>query len=115
MLDCACGIGTQALGLAAVGYTVEGSDAAPAAVARAAREARARGLAAEFRVDDMCRLAAALPARYGAVRSRLFLPLPGVAACRAEAQGTALRKRTGPRRSVTTGEARYTSRRRSVR
>ncbi len=67
VLDCACGIGTQALGLAALGYAVEGSDAAPAAVARAQQEARARGLAGDFRVDDMRRLAAAAPARYGAV------------------------------------------------
>jgi glycine/sarcosine N-methyltransferase len=67
VLDCACGIGTQALGLAALGYAVEGSDASPAAVARARREALAHGLAADFRVDDMRRLAAAPPARYGAV------------------------------------------------
>lgn len=37
VLDCACGIGTQALGLAALGYRVTGSDLSPVAVTRAAR------------------------------------------------------------------------------
>ncbi|MFE2377136.1 class I SAM-dependent methyltransferase [Streptomyces sp. NPDC059398] len=44
VLDCACGIGTQALGLAAHGHRVTGSDLSPVATARAAREAAARGL-----------------------------------------------------------------------
>ena len=35
VLDCACGIGTQALGLAALGYTVTGSDISPKSVAGA--------------------------------------------------------------------------------
>lgn len=53
ILDAACGIGTQALGLARLGYRVTGSDVAPAAVARARREAAARGLALELSVADM--------------------------------------------------------------
>ena len=39
MLDCACGIGTQALGLAAVGYEMEGSDISSGEIDRAQREA----------------------------------------------------------------------------
>ena len=39
VLDAACGIGTQALPLAARGYRVTASDISPAAVARAQREA----------------------------------------------------------------------------
>ncbi|MEU4738779.1 class I SAM-dependent methyltransferase, partial [Streptomyces fradiae] len=39
VLDCACGIGTQALGLAALGHRVTGTDLSPVAAARAAREA----------------------------------------------------------------------------
>jgi SAM-dependent methyltransferase len=35
ILDCACGIGTQVLGLAQLGFSVEGSDIAAAEVARA--------------------------------------------------------------------------------
>ncbi|HYM59962.1 MAG TPA: class I SAM-dependent methyltransferase [Thermoanaerobaculia bacterium] len=57
-LDAACGIGTQSLGLAALGYAVTGSDLSPAAVERARREAASRGVAAEFSVCDMRQLAA---------------------------------------------------------
>lgn len=57
ILDCACGIGTQALGLAALGHRLVASDLSPAEVARARREAHARGLAIEFHVSDMTSLA----------------------------------------------------------
>ena len=53
ILDCACGIGTQALGLAARGHIVTGLDLSPAAIARAHREALARGLAIQFETADM--------------------------------------------------------------
>jgi SAM-dependent methyltransferase len=53
ILDCACGIGTQSLGLAALGHHVVGSDLSPAEVARAKREARNRGLEIQFYVSDM--------------------------------------------------------------
>lgn len=53
ILDCACGIGTQALGLAASGHRVVGSDLSAAEVTRARREARERGLVIEFYVSDM--------------------------------------------------------------
>src|SRR5262249_11994149 len=56
VLDAACGIGTQALGLAALGYQVAGCDLSPAAVERARREAAARGLAITFSVADLRRL-----------------------------------------------------------
>ena len=67
LLDCACGIGTQTLGLAALGYRVTASDSSPAAVARARREAAARGLAVDFRVADIRRLAEAVPAGFDVV------------------------------------------------
>jgi glycine/sarcosine N-methyltransferase len=67
ILDCACGIGTQAIGLSMLGYRVEGSDASEASIRRAMREATARGLAAEFRVDDMRSLSRARTSSYGAV------------------------------------------------
>ncbi len=44
VLDAACGIGTQAIGLARAGFAVTASDLSPAAVARCSREAAARGL-----------------------------------------------------------------------
>jgi len=53
VLDAACGIGTQALGLAALGYEVTALDLSPRLVEEARREARARGLAIELGVADM--------------------------------------------------------------
>jgi SAM-dependent methyltransferase len=56
ILDAACGIGTQALGLAQLNYQVTASDLSPAAVERAGREAEKRQLAIAFSVADMRRL-----------------------------------------------------------
>ena len=53
VLDAACGIGTQALGLAALGYSVTASDLAAKALARAKAEAEVRNLHIDFRVTDM--------------------------------------------------------------
>ena len=57
ILDVSCGIGTQALGLAALGHAVTASDLSPAAVERARREAAQRNLAIAFTVADMRRCA----------------------------------------------------------
>ncbi|MGH8994124.1 MAG: methyltransferase domain-containing protein [Acidimicrobiia bacterium] len=57
MLDCACGIGTQTLGLAGAGYRVHATDLSPEAVRRAESEAAAREVVATFAVADMRRLA----------------------------------------------------------
>ena len=54
--DCACGIGTQAIGLAALGYKVSGSDLSRTAICRASSEAARRGLAIEFELSDMTTL-----------------------------------------------------------
>jgi len=35
VLDCACGIGTQSIGLAMLGFAVDGSDLSPASIERA--------------------------------------------------------------------------------
>jgi SAM-dependent methyltransferase len=53
VLDVACGIGTQALGLAALGYRVTASDLSPAAVARLKVEAARRWTAIDAKVADM--------------------------------------------------------------
>ncbi|MYM61799.1 class I SAM-dependent methyltransferase [Pseudomaricurvus sp. HS19] len=53
ILDVACGIGTQSLGLAALGYAVTASDLSPGAVDRGRREAALRGLDIAFSVCDM--------------------------------------------------------------
>jgi SAM-dependent methyltransferase len=53
VLDLACGIGTQALGLAALGYRVTASDLSPGAVRRLRDEAARRGLGIDAKVADM--------------------------------------------------------------
>lgn len=53
MLDCTCGIGTQALGLASLGYSVVGTDISSESIERARSEAAARGLSVQFEVADL--------------------------------------------------------------
>lgn len=53
ILDTACGIGTQCLGLASLGYTVTASDLSPHEVERAKLEASKRNLSLSFSVADM--------------------------------------------------------------
>jgi 2-polyprenyl-3-methyl-5-hydroxy-6-metoxy-1,4-benzoquinol methylase len=67
LLDCACGIGTQAIGLATLGFVVDGSDPSAAAIDRARREAIALGMNLEFRIDDMRSLSTAPIHAYDAV------------------------------------------------
>ncbi|MFB7835265.1 class I SAM-dependent methyltransferase [Streptomyces sp. NPDC056056] len=56
VLDCSCGIGTQAIGLALRGHRVTGTDISPRAAARAAREAADRSLSLPTAAADMRRL-----------------------------------------------------------
>ncbi|MFD9605130.1 class I SAM-dependent methyltransferase [Streptomyces sp. NPDC059970] len=56
VLDCSCGIGTQAIGLALHGHRVTGTDLSPRAAARAAREAARRSLSLRTAAADMRRL-----------------------------------------------------------
>ncbi len=53
ILDCACGIGTQVLGLAKRGFLVTGSDVSPGAISRARLETATRGLNCALYVADM--------------------------------------------------------------
>ena len=53
ILDCACGIGTQSLGLANRGFRVAGCDISPRSIERARREAAKRNLNIQFKVADM--------------------------------------------------------------
>src|SRR5580704_13808996 len=50
ILDCTCGIGTQALGFAGFGHQVIASDLSHAEINRAKHEAESRGLNISFRV-----------------------------------------------------------------
>ena len=56
ILDAACGIGTQAIGLAARGYELSASDISEAELELARRNAAQRGLEIQFRVADMRRV-----------------------------------------------------------
>ncbi|WP_217184776.1 class I SAM-dependent methyltransferase [Streptomyces sp. AC495_CC817] len=56
VLDCSCGIGTQAIGLALSGHRIVGSDLSPVAAARAAAEAAARGSRLPVAAADMRQL-----------------------------------------------------------
>jgi glycine/sarcosine N-methyltransferase len=52
VLDCSCGIGTQAIGLARLGYRVVGTDISEGEIERARREAERLGVEASFAVAD---------------------------------------------------------------
>lgn len=56
VLDCACGIGTQAIGLAALGYTVTASDISDGELAEAVRRADENGVEIRFEHADFCAL-----------------------------------------------------------
>lgn len=56
VLDCACGIGTQAIGLAALGYAVTGSDISDGELVEARRRAGEAGVAIRFAHADFCAL-----------------------------------------------------------
>ena len=58
VLDCACGIGTQAIGLAALGYSVTGSDISDRELAEAGERAEKMGLALRLEHADFCALSA---------------------------------------------------------
>lgn len=67
VLDCACGIGTQSLGLAMKGFDVTGCDISIGAVQRAHSEASKRGLSVPFLVANMVQLSAIPKSSFDAV------------------------------------------------
>jgi glycine/sarcosine N-methyltransferase len=67
VLDCACGIGTQALGLAKLGFQVTACDLSSAAVERTRKEAEKRGLNIRTFVADMLDLAEVPDGEFDAV------------------------------------------------
>ena len=56
ILDCACGIGTQAIGLAALGYDVTGSDISDGELAEAKARAETNQVKIRFEHADFCAL-----------------------------------------------------------
>lgn len=68
LLDCACGIGTQAIGLAQLGYKVTATDLSPKAIARAEQEAQQRQLQnITFATADFTQLAASISGTFDIV------------------------------------------------
>jgi SAM-dependent methyltransferase len=67
ILDAACGIGTQTIGLIAQGYAMTASDISPGAIARLRAELLRRGLNAAIHVDDIRVLRGAVPSSMAAV------------------------------------------------
>lgn len=67
VLDCACGIGTQSLGLASKGFDVEACDISLGAVKRARAEAAKRQLKVMFSVASMTKLDAITSGGFDAV------------------------------------------------
>jgi len=70
VLDCSCGIGTQAIGLALRGHRVHATDISRAAVARARREAAARGATLTTQVADVRELHREVAGAFEVVLSR---------------------------------------------
>lgn len=56
ILDCACGIGTQAIGLASLGYSVTASDISSEELAEAKKRAEKNNVRIPFKQADFCAL-----------------------------------------------------------
>lgn len=69
VLDCTCGVGTQAIGLALRGYTVHATDLSSEAVARAGRAADEMDARLTFAVADVRALTATVRGRFDVVLS----------------------------------------------
>ncbi len=69
ILDCTCGVGTQTLPLAALGYRMTGTDLSQRAVERAGREAATRGIPVLLRRGDVREVRTAVTGNFDAVIS----------------------------------------------
>lgn len=67
VLDCACGIGTQAIGLAALGYDVTGSDISEGELKEARERAEASGVSLRLKRADFRALSEAFPESFDIV------------------------------------------------
>jgi SAM-dependent methyltransferase len=95
ILDCACGIGTQAIGLARLGHQVVASDLSGAAVRRAEREAQLRGLTIQFCVSDMTSLKEITESGFDAVIA-MDNALPHLSSGQLAQASTAVRRKLKP-------------------
>ena len=67
VLDCACGIGTQAIGLAALSYPVTASDISDGELSEARKRAEAQGVSIRFAHADFCALSESFSERFDIV------------------------------------------------
>ena len=67
ILDCACGIGTQAIGLASLGYLVTASDISDGELAEARKRAEDNGVRIRFEHADFCALSKAFSGQFDIV------------------------------------------------
>ena len=67
VLDCACGIGTQAIGLASLGYPVTASDISAGELSEARERAEKRGVGIRFEQADFRALSDVFAERFDAV------------------------------------------------
>ena len=67
VLDCACGIGTQAIGLAGLGYSITASDISDGELAEAKVRAEQNGVALRLEHADFCALEETFPEQFDIV------------------------------------------------
>ena len=67
ILDCACGIGTQAIGLAALGYSVTASDISAGEIEEAKRRAEENHVSLTLKQADFCALSDAFTEQFDIV------------------------------------------------
>ncbi len=67
LLDCACGIGTQTIGLASLGYSVTASDISEKAIEQAKSRAKQNNLQIQFEQADFCNLSKAFSQQFDVI------------------------------------------------
>ena len=67
ILDCACGIGTQAIGLASLGYSIVGSDISEAELMEAMKRAERHHVSIDFLHADFCALSDVFPDKFNII------------------------------------------------
>jgi len=67
ILDCACGIGTQTLGFARLGYRITCSDISEGEIERAKKESAKRKLDIDYFVADFCNLSAVFKGKFDVI------------------------------------------------
>ena len=92
ILDCACGIGTQAIGLASLGYQVTASDISDGELAEARKRAQKNGASIRFERADFCALEETFTEQFDIVIA-MDNALPHMLT--GDALGTAVRSITG--------------------